>query len=96
MSEIILCPGEPSRLMKTSSRSSLPTWGKSHPAHGVVTSKRGKLEGACHEDLTHLFIMLKSELRVIVKRHNGLKLVSTSYAMLGILSHMYCIAFKKP
>lgn len=71
MSGIILCPGEHSRLMKTNSCSSLPTWGKSHPVHDAVTNKRG----GYHEHW-HLFIMLENQLRVITKSHSDIKLVS--------------------
>lgn len=95
MLEIIFCFGEFFRFMKISLCLFLLIWGKLYFVYGVVTSKRGKFEGVCYEDLIYFFIMLKSELRVIVKRYNGLKLVFIFYVMLGILSYMYCIVFKK-
>lgn len=39
MSGIMICPGEPSRFVKTNSCSSLPTPGKSHSVHDAVTKR---------------------------------------------------------
>lgn len=72
MSGIMLCPGEPSRFVKINSCSSLPTPGKSHPVLDAVTKRE-----VAAWTLTHLFIMLENELKVIMKSHSGIKLVST-------------------